>query len=87
MDATRVRTFDGGPLDGTTEPAEGALRAYLTADRKPIREAAVDWTVGADGITHYAPVYGLECGTPRRAKSVRYIWCAAPATVEGACPR
>jgi len=79
---TRTRTFDDGPLDGVTEPLDGPCREYLPPDRTPVREGSVDWTIGADGITHYAPVYGRECGTPRRAKSVRYIWCGPDASQE-----
>ena len=71
----RTRTFDGGPRDGVTEPLPSPVRAYLLPDGTPIREEAVDWTIGSDGITHYGDVYGRECGTPRRARNVRYIWC------------
>ena len=71
---SRTRTFDGGPRHGQTEPLSGPARDYITPDGAPVREADVNWTVAADGITHHGDVYGRECGAGRGARTVRYVW-------------
>ena len=69
---TRTRIFVDGPRDGQSEPLDVASE-YLLPDGTPIREKAIAWEM--DGITGYADVYGKECGTPKGAREVRYIWC------------
>jgi len=70
---TRTRTFDGGPRDGQTEPLDVAREYLLPDGRTPVREKDITWDM--TGITGYADVYGKECGSPRGAREVRYIWC------------